>query len=178
LLNCIEADPVVAQVEHEWQALACLSDTLNVSHDAARGDERIRRLVDHEGGCARLLGSAGECTRISDAASNTSQKRRPAGHMLRSRVHHPLGFRRGQSIKFSRITVRDQDVNARLDCAIDNRLEAQWRYFVIAIKRCDQDAGNASQCLSKTCVDCCHGNLLRRISVGAYWSRDQATFDS
>src|SRR5262249_2644551 len=48
LLDQIETNAVIAQVEHQRKAVAGFGYALDIGHDAARRDERVRRLMHHQ----------------------------------------------------------------------------------------------------------------------------------
>ena len=64
------------------------------------------------------------------------------------RMDHLLGFRRGQAVELAGVAVGDQDVDAGVDGAVDDGLEALGRDAVLLVKGRDQDAGDARQRLA------------------------------
>ena len=154
LLDRIETDPVVAQVKHERKATSRFSDPLDVGHDAARRNKRIRRLMHHQRVGAGSVRGAGKCAGIVDAATDPGEKRNAPADLFGDGMHHRLGFCRGQAIELTGVAIGDENMHAGVDGAIDDRLEAPGCHSIVRVKRCHENPGNAGQGPAKFGIDC------------------------
>src|SRR5215210_1327997 len=71
-------------------------------------------------------------------------------------MNHVLGFRRGEAVELARVAVGDQDVDAGVDRAVDDRLQAVGSDPVLLVERGDQNARNARESLTQLRIDRCH----------------------
>ena len=160
LLDRVEPDAVVAQIEHQRQAFPGLGNPLHVGDDAARRDERVGRLVHHEGRGAGGARGAGEGAGVVDRAPDPGEERHAPGDLLGDGMDHGLGFGARQPVELAGVAVRHQDVDAGPDRPVDDRLKAPRRDAVLIVEGRHEDAGDSGQGGAKLGVDLRHGSLL------------------
>ena len=70
-----------------------------------------------------------------------AKKRRASANLLGHRMNHLLGFGRGEAVELASVAVGDQNVDAGVHGAVDDRLQAVRGDAVLVVKRRDQNAG-------------------------------------
>jgi hypothetical protein len=139
-LDGVEADAIVAQIQHQRKAAACLRHPLDIGNDAARRHEGIERLMHHERRGSRRPRGFGERAGIADRAADACEEWNATADLSGDRLHHRLGLLRGEAVKLPGVAVGNEDVDARADGPVDDRLQASRRDLISRVERRHKDA--------------------------------------
>ena len=145
LFDKIHAAGIIAQIQHDRQAVACFCHTGGIFEHTARGAERVGRLVDHQGIHPITLGRAGQNTGLFERAADTGGHK---GLTVDQGWHgslHGARFLEGQRIEFAGIAVDGQGLDACCGGARDDRGQTVGGNMAVAVIGSDKDTGNPAQ---------------------------------